>query len=221
MIRLVLATANPHKVQEIAPLLEGSGVELVPVTSLVDPWEVEETGATLEENALLKARAAVIATGLPAVGDDTGLFVAALDGAPGVWSSRYAGPACSYEDNRRKLLEGLRGVAAEARGARFRTVVALACPDGSERAFEGTLAGSIATSPRGTGGFGYDPVFVLSGGATLAELSLESKNEVSHRAAAFRAFTAWVAGRGPGRICPCDPPGGILEAEQAFSKEEA
>lgn len=222
MIRLVLATANPHKVEEIAPLLEGSGVELVPVTSLVSPWEIEETGITLEENALLKARAAARTTGMPAVGDDTGLFVAALDGAPGVWSSRYAGPGCSYEDNRRKLLDALRGVSAETRGARFRTVVAVACPDGSERAFEGALVGTIAISPRGRGGFGYDPVFVLPGGTTLAELSLESKNEVSHRAAAFRTFTAWLADRGPDRICPCDQVGGILEGGQAaFSKEGA
>ncbi|CAN5826344.1 hypothetical protein BH20GEM1_BH20GEM1_02480 [soil metagenome] len=99
-------------------------------------------------------------------------------------------------------------MAAEARGARFRTVVALACPDGSERAFEGALEGTIATSPRGTGGFGYDPVFVLPGGTTLAELSLGSKNEVSHRAAAFRTFTAWLGDQGADRICPCGRSGG-------------
>lgn len=203
MSDLVLATANRHKVEEIAPLLDGAGIDLVPITALVDPWEIEETGLTLEENALLKARAAATATGMPAVGDDTGLFVAALDGVPGVRSSRYAGPQCSYEDNRRKLLDALAGVSAESRGARFRTVVAVACPDGSERAFEGVLDGTIATSPRGTGGFGYDPVFMLPGGRTLAELSLPAKNEVSHRAVAFRAFAAWLAERGPGRICPC------------------
>lgn len=205
MIELVLATANPHKVEEITPLLVGTGIRLVPVTSLVDDWELEETGVTLEQNALLKARTAAGLTQMPAVGDDTGLFVAALGGAPGVWSSRYAGPECSYEDNRRKLLQTLSGVEGEARQARFRTVVALACPDGSERAFEGVLGGSIATEPRGTGGFGYDPVFVLAGGATLAELSLQAKNEVSHRAAAFRAFAAWISGRGTSRICPCAP----------------
>jgi XTP/dITP diphosphohydrolase len=205
LIELVLATANPHKVEEITPLLAGTGIRLVPVTSLIDDWELEETGVTLEENALLKARTAAGLTQMPAVGDDTGLFVVALGGAPGVWSSRYAGPECSYEDNRRKLLRALSGVEREARQARFRTVVALACPDGSERAFEGVLGGSIATKPRGTGGFGYDPVFALAGGVTLAELSLQAKNEVSHRAAAFRAFAAWISGRGTRRICPCAP----------------
>jgi XTP/dITP diphosphohydrolase len=205
LIDVVLATANPHKVEEITPLLAGTGIRLIPVTSRVDGWELEETGVTLEENAVLKARTAARLTRMPAVGDDTGLFVAALDGAPGVWSSRYAGPHCSYEDNRRKLLDALGGVERDARQARFRTVVALACPDGSERAFEGVLEGSIATKPRGTGGFGYDPVFVLPGGATLAELSLQAKNEVSHRAAAFRAFAGWLSDRGKVRICPCAP----------------
>jgi XTP/dITP diphosphohydrolase len=206
LIELVLATANPHKVEEIRPLVEAiAGIRLVPVTALVDGWDLEETGDTLEENALLMAGAAARATRMPAVGDDTGLFVAALDGAPGVRSSRFAGPQCSYEDNRRTLLAALTGVEGEGRRARFRTVVALACPDGSERVFEGAVEGSIAGSPRGTGGFGYDPVFVLAQGATLAELSLQAKNEVSHRAAAFRAFAAWLSDWGADRICPCDP----------------
>lgn len=205
MTRLVLATGNPYKVQEIAPLLGGAGVDLVPIGGLVDGWEVEETGDTLEENATLKARAAVEATGMPAVADDSGLFVDALDGVPGVRSSRYAGPGCTYAENVRKLLEALSGVDGGSRGARFRSVVVLACPDGSGRAFEGVLEGSIATRPRGTGGFGYDPVFLLPGGETLAELSLEEKNRVSHRAAAFAAFAAWLGMRGADRICPCGP----------------
>lgn len=203
MTRLVLATGNPHKVKEIEPLLAGAGVELVSVGGLLEGWEVDETGATLEENAALKARAAVRATGAPAVADDTGLFVDALDGEPGVRSSRYAGPECSYADNVRKLLAALTGV--EARGAHFRTAVVLACPDGSERAFEGRLAGTIGTEPRGAGGFGYDPVFVLPGGETLAELPLSEKNRVSHRAAAFGALAAWLVARGGGPICPCAP----------------
>lgn len=203
MTRLVLATGNPYKVEEIAPLLAGAGVQLVAVGELIDGWEVEETGGTLEENAALKARAGARATGEAVVADDTGLFVEALDGAPGVRSSRYAGPGCSYADNVRKLLAAMAGVEEGARGARFRSVAVLACPDGSERVFEGVLEGSIATRPRGTGGFGYDPVFVLPSGETLAELSLEAKNRVSHRALAFSALAIWLADRGAGRICPC------------------
>ncbi|HYO47672.1 MAG TPA: RdgB/HAM1 family non-canonical purine NTP pyrophosphatase [Gemmatimonadota bacterium] len=203
MTRLVLATGNPYKVQEIAPLLVG--VDLVPVGRLVDAWDVEETGDTLKENATLKARAAVLATGMPAVADDTGLFVDALDGAPGVQSSRYAGPGCTYADNVQKLLDDLSGLDGALRGAHFRSVVVLACPDGSERVFDGVLEGVIATRPRGVGGFGYDPVFVLPGGETLAELSLEEKNRVSHRAAAFAGLAAWLVNRGADPICPCGP----------------
>lgn len=206
MTRLVLATGNSHKVKEIEPLLASAGVELVPVGGLIDGWEVEETGITLEENAALKARAAVRATGAPAVADDTGLFVEALDGEPGVRSSRYAGPGCSYADNVRKLLTAMTGV--EVRGAHFRTAVVLACPDGTERVFDGVIEGTIGTGARGTGGFGYDPVFVLRGGRTLAELSLVEKNRVSHRAAAFGALAAWLEARPDGPICPCGPPVG-------------
>ena len=208
MTRLVLATANPHKVEEIQPLLAGTGVELVPVTRLVEGWDVDETGETLEENAALKARAAVRATGLAAVADDTGLFVDALAGNPGVRSSRYAGPGCTYADNVRKLLAAMAGVPGDARAARFRSLVVLACPDGSQRSFEGALEGAIGAEARGTGGFGYDPVFVLPGGGTLAELGLAEKNRVSHRGAAFAAFAAWLRERGNARICPCAPAGG-------------
>lgn len=208
MTRLVLATGNPHKVEEIQPLLAGAAVELVPVTGLVEGWDVEETGETLEQNAALKARAAVAATGIAAVADDTGLFVDALDGLPGVRSSRYAGPACTYADNVRKLLAAMAAVPAGARAARFRSVVVLACPDGSERSFEGALEGVIGEEPRGTGGFGYDPVFVLPDGRTLAELALAEKNRVSHRAAAFRSFAGWLRGHGDAPICPCGRSGG-------------
>jgi XTP/dITP diphosphohydrolase len=192
-------------VEEIAPLLAGTDIELIPVTDLHPGWDVDETGEMLEENATLKAVAAVEATGMAAIADDTGLFVDALGGGPGVRSSRYAGPGCTYADNVRKLLSALSGVSAEARRGRFRSVVVLACPDGSRRAFEGALEGSIAEEARGTGGFGYDPVFVLPDGATLAELSLSEKNRVSHRGAAFAAFAEWVAARGDRGICPCGP----------------
>jgi len=208
LTRLVLATANPHKVEEIQPLLTGTGVDLVPVTSLVEGWDVDETGETLEENAALKARAAVRATGVAAVADDTGLFVDALAGSPGVRSSRYAGPRCTYADNVGKLLAAMAGVPAGARAARFRSVVVLACPDGSQRSFEGALEGVIGGESRGTKGFGYDPVFVLPDGRTLAELALAEKNHVSHRAAAFRSLAAWLRGRGDAAICPCGRPVG-------------
>lgn len=206
MIRLVLATGNPHKVEEIEPLLAGAGVELVPVGEMVQGWDVEETGDTLVENAGLKARAATRATGLPAVADDTGLFVAALDGAPGVHSARFAGPGCSFADNVRKLLAAV--AEKDAREARFRTSVVLACPDGSERAFEGVLDGRIGTESRGSGGFGYDPVFVLPDGRTLAELPLVEKNRISHRAAAFGELAGWLASIGGDPICPCGRPDG-------------
>lgn len=203
MTRLVLATGNPHKVEEIGPLLATVGVSLVPVTHLVSGWDVDETGATLEENAALKAQAAARATGLPAVADDTGLFVDALGGEPGVRSSRWAGPGCTYADNVRKMLVAMASVPAGERSARFRSVVALACPDGSERVFEGELDGEIATRARGRGGFGYDPVFSLPDGRTLAELALEEKNRISHRGAAFAALGSWLRSRGADRICPC------------------
>jgi len=191
--RLVLATGNPHKLEEIGPLLAGADVELVPAGALVQEWDVPETGDTLEANAALKARAAVRATGLSAVADDTGLFVDALGGQPGVRSSRYAGEDATYADNVAKLLAALEDVPEGARRARFRTVVVLARVDGVELSFEGSLEGRIAAAPRGTGGFGYDPVFLLEGGSlTLAELGIEDKNRLSHRGRAFRAVARFL-----------------------------
>lgn len=193
MTRLVLATANPDKVREIEPLLTGVGVDLVAVTEIVPEWTVDETGETLEENAELKARAAVVATGELAVADDTGLFVDALDGAPGVHSSRFAGEMATYSDNVKLLLDRLRDVAEEQRQAEFRTAVVIVKPDGTKRAFEGVLQGCITGSPRGKRGFGYDPVFEACGeGQTLAELPLSVKNAVSHRARAFRALARFL-----------------------------
>ena len=182
--RLVLASANPDKAREIATLLDG--VEVVPRPPEVP--EVDETGATLEHNARLKARALVEATGEAAVADDTGLEVDALGGAPGVVSARYAGPAATYADNVAKLLDALAG--AEDRRARFRTVAMVCLPDGTEVSAEGVVEGTITTAPRGTGGFGYDPVFAPdgAGGRTFAEMALEEKNAVSHRGRAFRAL---------------------------------
>ena len=193
MIRLVLATANPDKVREIEPLLTPVGVELVAVTEVVRDWTVAETGETLEENAELKARASVMATGEVAVADDTGLFVDALDGAPGVHSSRFAGESATYRDNVKLLLDRLRGVGDERRKAEFRTAVVVVRPDGIKRVFEGILRGRIIGSPRGKAGFGYDPVFETpEEGRTLAELPLSVKNTMSHRARAFGALARFL-----------------------------
>ena len=189
-VRLVLATANPDKAVEIAGLL--SGFEVVPRPP--DVPEVEETADTLEGNARLKARAVVAATGEAAVADDTGLEVTALGGRPGVWAARYAGEGATYADNVEKLLRELQGV--DDRRARFRTV-ALAClADGREVVAEGSVDGRIAPAPRGTGGFGYDPVFVPDGGdgRTFAEMTAAEKAAVSHRGRAFCALAALLAG---------------------------
>ncbi|HUY42927.1 MAG TPA: RdgB/HAM1 family non-canonical purine NTP pyrophosphatase [Acidimicrobiales bacterium] len=188
MTRFVLATANSHKASEIRAVLEPLGYTLLERPAHVG--EVEETEATLEGNALLKARALVAATADPALADDTGLFVDYLQGRPGVHSARYAGEHATFADNVAKLLSELDAVPAALRGASFRTVIAVAYPDGSEFWVEGVLAGRIIESPRGAGGFGYDPVFVPDGadGRTLAELNGEDKNALSHRGLALRAL---------------------------------
>lgn len=181
--RVVVASKNPDKVGEVESILGVvGGFEVVRGLEWPDVLEDEPT---LQGNALAKARAVVAATGLEVVADDTGLEVAALDGAPGVHTSRYAGDAATYADNVAKLLGAMEGVAD--RSARFRTVVAWVSPDGAELTAEGTLDGVIATVPRGAGGFGYDPVFEV-GGLTLAEIPVSVKNRMSHRAAALRAL---------------------------------
>lgn len=148
------------------------------------PYNVRETGRTLEANALLKARAGVRRTGHACLADDTGLEVKALKGAPGVYSARYAGPGCSFEDNNRKLLRALRG--KKDRSAVFRCVVGLAFPDGRTRVFEGRCPGRIAEEAGGGEGFGYDPIFIpRGGGRTFAQMTLSQKNRISHRALAF------------------------------------
>jgi len=184
-VRLVLATANPDKAREIEDLLDGFEVVARPA-SVPD---VEETGATLVENALLKARAVRDATGEPAVADDTGLEVDALHGAPGVRSARFAGPAATSDENVDKLLAALAGVPPGSRRARFRTVAAACLPDGRELVAEGAVDGVITGARRGSGGFGYDSVFVPDDGdgRTFAEMTLAEKQAVSHR---FRAFSA-------------------------------
>lgn len=184
--RLVVASKNPDKIAEIEHVLLPLGLADEIVTDL-DWQDVEETGDTLAENALLKARAVTAATGLPAVADDTGLEVDGLDGRPGVWTARFAGPDASYSDNVRLLLREMEGVAD--RSATFRTVVALVWPDGAEIVANGFVQGVITREPRGAGGFGYDPVFEVEG-QTLAEMSLEQKSALSHRARALRALAS-------------------------------
>jgi XTP/dITP diphosphohydrolase len=190
----VLATANPHKTEEMRAVLAPFGVELL--DRPLEVPDVEETGDTLEENALLKARALVEATGRAAIADDTGLFVDALDGRPGVRSARYAGETASYDDNVTKLLEELGDVAAPRR-ARFVTVICVAYSDGSAFCVVGELLGVIAQARLGDQGFGYDPVFVPddADGRTLAQLAPKEKNELSHRGRALRALTAKLAQR--------------------------
>jgi XTP/dITP diphosphohydrolase len=189
----VLASNNPDKAAEIRAILGDALPGIVLRPRPVDVAEVEETGDTLEANARLKAAAIASATQLPAVADDTGLEVLALDGAPGVYSSRYAGESATYADNVAKLLGALRGVAD--RRARFRTVAMVRWPDGREVVADGVVDGTIAAEARGTNGFGYDPVFVPDGGGglTFAELGPEGKHRLSHRGRAFRALAARLA----------------------------
>jgi XTP/dITP diphosphohydrolase len=195
-LRLVLASANPDKVAEIAAVLSRAlDVELIPRPA--DVPDVVEDGATLLDNARLKARALVAATGLPAVADDTGLEVDALGGAPGVYSARYAGEGATYADNVHKLLRELaaRPGGGGERTARFRTVALAAFPDGTDVWAEGAAEGVIAHQPAGDGGFGYDPVFVAreSDGRTFAEMAPDEKHAISHRGRAFRSLAAALA----------------------------
>jgi len=181
--RLCLATGNPAKRTELQHLLDGLGVELVPP----DPgFAVVEDGATLEANALKKARAGAAASGMSALADDTGLFVDALGGEPGIHSARYAGPEGDPVANCGKLLTALGGVPSGGRGASFRCVVALVSPTGEERVFEGVCRGRITEAPRGDAGFGYDPLFeVPEVGRTFAEMQEQEKHGWSHRGRAL------------------------------------
>jgi XTP/dITP diphosphohydrolase len=170
-------------------LLADLPVEWVSLQDLgLEDLDVPETGATFTENARIKASAYAEASGVLTLADDSGLEVDALGGAPGVYSSRYAGPGASDEDRYRKLLAELGGTPDEARTARFRCVVAVAAPGGDVRTAEGACEGRIGRAPRGENGFGYDPVFIVEGrGQTMAELTAGEKNALSHRARALEA----------------------------------
>ena len=187
MIReLVLATRNHNKVIELVALLSDLGITIRTLDEFLDAPDVVEDGDTCEANAVKKARVIAEFTGLPAVADDTGLEVDALGGRPGVYAARYAGEDATYEDNCRKLLRELMGVPREQRTARFLTVAAIAIPSDGIRVARGTLEGVIAEEACGTLGFGYDPVFQIPElGMTLAQLSVDQKNTISHRAKAF------------------------------------
>ena len=209
-MRLCVATRNEHKLLEIRAALADLDVEITSAADHPAAPEVEEDAPTLAGNAEKKARWIAAATGLPALADDTGLEVDALDGAPGVYSARYAGPNCSYADNNAKLLAALAGVGERQRGARFRCVIAIATPAAaaaggdfetrvracSVTLHEGRLEGRILASPRGGRGFGYDPVFwVLETGCSLAELDVGAKNRISHRGRALAAARAALVAR--------------------------
>lgn len=197
--RVVVATANRGKLEEIRAALASTGLEFVTAADLgAAPLDVEETGETFEANARLKAHAYHDAFGLPALADDSGLEVDALGGAPGVYSSRYAGEPSDDAANNARLLAELAGVPAEQRTARFRCVLVYVDADGGEVVATGVCEGTIGFEPRGTGGFGYDPLFwpVAAPGRTMAELATDEKNAISHRGAALRAL-AEVLGRRP------------------------
>ena len=189
-ISCVVATRNRGKLREIVPLLAGLPFTLHTIDELAPDAELREDGDTFEANALAKARQAARATGLPAIADDSGLEVAALSGAPGVHSARYAGLPSDDARNNAKLLEALRAIPAAQRAARFRCVAVFVDPArGIELVRPGECSGDILDAPRGDLGFGYDPLFLVPAlGRTMAELPLDEKNRLSHRAAAFRAL---------------------------------
>ena len=197
--RLVLATLNPHKVTELSRILDGdggpgAGVSLTSLAEFPGAPDVAETGATFADNALLKARAIAAFTGLPAVADDSGICADALNGMPGILSARWSGRHGDDQANLDLLLAQLADIPDERRGAEFRCAAALAQPGGGETVTEGVLRGALIRARRGTGGFGYDPVFVPDGETrTTAELSPAEKDAISHRGRAFRALAPAIA----------------------------
>lgn len=193
MKQLVLATRNLHKIRELTALLGGLDIRVHTLDDFPHVSDTVEDGATLEANALKKAREVFRQTTLPALADDSGLEVHYLNDEPGVYSSRYAGIGASYADNCRKLLERMRGVPPRRRAARFRCVIAFVAP-GVEKTVEGELRGVITEDPRGSQGFGYDPLFLPSGSfATLAQIPPELKNTLSHRAKAIEKMKLEMA----------------------------
>lgn len=193
MTELVVATRNAGKIRELEKMLEGLVATIRPLSDFPGVPEVEEDGATFEENAVKKACAAVAATGLPALADDSGLCVDALDGRPGVFSARFAGAGAGDAANNQRLLAEMAGVPTALRSAAFHCCLAFGLPDGTCETFTGTLPGHILEEERGEGGFGYDPLFLVTEyGETLAELSVAVKNGISHRGTALKKFRVWL-----------------------------
>ena len=193
-MKIVLASGNPGKAREVRAALAGMGVELLLPAEAGFRFEVEETGSTYAENALIKARAACGASGLPALADDSGVEVDALPGELGVRSARFGGEGLDDSGRNALLLQKMRDVPDAERGARYVCVLAFAKPDGWFGFFEGALGGRILRAPQGEGGFGYDPIMYLPAhGCAVSELPLEVKNRISHRGLALAEFRAWLA----------------------------
>lgn len=187
MEKFVLASHNPHKLDEMSAILGKMGVEVVSPASVGVDVDVEETGTTFEENSLLKAKAIMELSGLPAIADDSGLCVDCLDGAPGVYSARYGGEGLDDQGRYRLLLENMKGQGTRA--AKFVSVITCCFPNGDTVVARGECPGTIAYAPMGEGGFGYDPVFFLPQlKKTFAQLTPEEKNAISHRGRALEAF---------------------------------
>jgi XTP/dITP diphosphohydrolase len=187
MKRLVLATQNRNKFLELKGALIGMSWQILPAFDFPGIPDVVEDGKTLEENSLKKAEVISRFTELPALSDDTGLFVDALDGQPGIYAARFAGENCTYEDNVRKLLGLMKDIPENRRKAFFRTVITLFYPDSDPQQVMGEVEGVITLEAHGTGGFGYDPVFQPAGfSKVFAEMSIEEKNRISHRGKAIQ-----------------------------------
>lgn len=191
VLTAVIASRNRHKVEQVRVLLPD--VELLSLDEVAPDLELDEPHDTFRDNALAKARAVVVETGMPAIADDSGLEVDALDGAPGVYSARYAGEGATDDDNNRKLVAALTDVPEEERTARYRCVAVLVMPDGTELVGDGTSGGRVILEGRGTMGFGYDPHVIPDGETrTMGEIPLEEKLRFSHRGRAFRALAEQI-----------------------------
>lgn len=191
--KIIFASRNKGKIKELQTLLIDSGVTLYSLDDYPDLPDIKEDGNTFLENALKKAKTVAELTGEMVIADDSGLEVEALNGAPGIYSARYAGEEGDDEKNILKLLNDMRGVSSAGRGAVFRCILVLCRPDGRYQAFDGSWEGRIADAPTGQGGFGYDPVFYLpERGVTVAELPVEIKNGISHRAKAAAKLRVWL-----------------------------